>query len=49
MRNFVRQFMASAEFKLEEASPSKIGKTGNVILDRINAEVEEQRHRWQSE
>ena len=33
--------MASADMKLlENSSPQKIGKTGNVVLDRINQEVE---------
>ena len=40
MRKFVKDFMASAEFKVEQASPEKIRKTGNVVLDRINEEVE---------
>lgn len=36
--------MASADMKLlENSSPQKIGKTGNVVLDRINQEVEFQR------
>ena len=43
MRNFVRAFMASPEEKIQEASPEKIGKTGNVVLDKINIEVEKQR------
>ena len=43
MRNFVRAFMASPEEKIQEASPEKIRKTGNVVLDKINIEVEKQR------
>ena len=43
MRNFVKAFMASPEEKIQEASPEKIGKTGNVVLDKINIEVEKQR------
>ena len=43
MRNFVRNFMASPEEKIQEASPEKIRKTGNVVLDKINIEVEKQR------
>ena len=40
IRKFVKEFMTSAELKLENASPEKINKTGNVILDRINNQVE---------
>jgi len=35
--------MASPDDKIKKASPTKIGKTGNVVLDRINNEVEKQR------
>ena len=44
MRKFVKQFMASPEEKMEEASLEKIGKTGNVLLDKINLQVEKQRN-----
>ena len=40
MRKFVKEFMTSADLNLEQASPEKINKTGNITLDRINAEVE---------
>ena len=43
IRKFVKEFMTSAELKREQASPEKISKTGNVILDRINNQVERQR------
>ena len=36
--------MASPEEKMEEASLEKIGKTGNVLLDKINLQVEKQRN-----
>ena len=35
--------MKSADLKLENASPEKISKTGNIVLDRINKVVETQR------
>jgi len=44
MRKFVKSFLAPVEEKLENASPSKIAKTGVLVLDKINDEVEEQRH-----
>ena len=45
MRNFVNQFMSSAEVKMQQgSSPQKVQKTGNVVLDRINREVEKQRN-----
>ena len=40
----MRAFMASPEEKIYEASPDKIRKTGNVVLDKINFEVEKQRN-----
>ena len=49
MRKFVRGFMTSVDTKLLEASPAKIGKTGNIVLDRINEEVESQRNKMQRE
>ena len=41
MRKFVKGFMASTEMKIKQSSPQKLRKTGNVVLDRINREVEQ--------
>ena len=41
MRRFVKGFMTSAGVKLNQSSsPQKVRKTGNVVLDRINRDVE---------
>ena len=39
MRKFVKQALQSVEERILEASPKKIGMTGNVVLDRINRQV----------
>ena len=39
MRKFVKQSLQSVEERILEASPKKIGATGNVVLDRINRQV----------
>ena len=38
----------TVEERFEEASPKKIGKTGNVVLDKINEKVEQQREEEES-
>ena len=40
MRKFVKEATMTVEERFEEASPKKIGKTGNVVLDKINEKVE---------
>ena len=40
MRKMVKAACMTVEEKLAEASPSKIHKTGNVVLDKINTQVE---------
>ena len=39
----VKKFVDSVEFKLEESSPKKTQRTGNVVLDRINSQIEGER------
>ena len=36
LRKFVKESLQTVEERLAEASPKKIRKTGNVILDEIN-------------
>lgn len=35
--------MAPPDEKLKQASPNKVQRTGNVVLDKINKQVEQQR------
>lgn len=39
MHQFVKDFMRSPTKKMKHASPTKIQKTGNLVLDRINDEI----------
>eukprot|EP00353_Schmidingerella_taraikaensis_P011976 CAMPEP_0185590088 /NCGR_PEP_ID=MMETSP0434-20130131/59453_1 /TAXON_ID=626734 ORGANISM="Favella taraikaensis, Strain Fe Narragansett Bay" /NCGR_SAMPLE_ID=MMETSP0434 /ASSEMBLY_ACC=CAM_ASM_000379 /LENGTH=86 /DNA_ID=CAMNT_0028213983 /DNA_START=27 /DNA_END=287 /DNA_ORIENTATION=- len=39
----VKAACQSVEEKILEASPKKIRKTGNVVLDKINKQIERQR------
>ena len=41
--SFVKSFMAPPDEKLQKASPNKVQRTGNVVLDKISKQIELQR------
>ena len=43
MRKMVRAAVMSVEERLSEASPRRIPKTGNIVVDRVNARVDKSR------
>ena len=43
MRKIVKASCMTYDERFENASPTKIQKTGNVVLDKINQKVEKQR------